>query len=370
MNVLCIPTVGDELILGQDITVNVVREHRNTKFLSSYAIETGCECNEHNTPVTLIKNTVLKVDRIYLRKGAGDFDSLTFILKSHPKYKKLKGRFFVSLEQLQGLKFTYPAKEPESEKSGKDVVNQLAKDAHKEYQKQNPGALEWESRGFVADRVLKSLEQYPVLETFTLDLNVTKKLKSFESGLLNVNLDNMDDNESVTVCGSSLKVRLAKEYIGEIQSAIEKLSDTDVNKGCNSFINDCDELIDRIVEIQVVQINKDTVYLVKQHGASRFSEDITSNLKMLAHEFGHPFNGFYYKNDQLLSLKGSISNLEYTKELISMNDGVVVKDHKALLGISVDDAIDDEFVVLQDSKGSIHPSLKKSLIKLRKEIKK
>ncbi len=47
--------------------------------------------------VTLPAGTVLSIDRIYIRKGVGDFDSVTFFIKDCPDKslapKKMKGKF-------------------------------------------------------------------------------------------------------------------------------------------------------------------------------------------------------------------------------------------------------------------------------------
>ncbi len=55
-------------------------------------------------PVTLPENTVLTIDRIYLRKGKGEFDSITFVLnKPKAPGKKKVGpmvRFWVRLDDV------------------------------------------------------------------------------------------------------------------------------------------------------------------------------------------------------------------------------------------------------------------------------
>jgi hypothetical protein len=56
------------------------------------------------TEITIPKDSILKVDRIYIRKGAGDYSSVTFYIESIPgiKFKK-KIRFFTSLRDVNNI---------------------------------------------------------------------------------------------------------------------------------------------------------------------------------------------------------------------------------------------------------------------------
>lgn len=93
-----IPTVGDEITLAADWTFSLYNEYRNegmikftfpgaefdwklTKLPSGEVSQYGSKMAE----VVLPKGAVLKIDRIYIRKGAKDYDSVTFILQSIPK---------------------------------------------------------------------------------------------------------------------------------------------------------------------------------------------------------------------------------------------------------------------------------------------
>lgn len=54
--------------------------------------------------VTIPKDSILKVDRIYIRKGASDFSSVTFYLESIPGVKmKNKIRFFANLTDVNDI---------------------------------------------------------------------------------------------------------------------------------------------------------------------------------------------------------------------------------------------------------------------------
>ncbi len=115
MRQMFIPTIGFQFYLGQDWTFTLHRESRNTDLFDALGVITESQkvWNERFEPrmgwdrdkmkisddeyiaaanewreirdkldntvqVTLPVETLLKVDRIYIRKGASDFDSITF----------------------------------------------------------------------------------------------------------------------------------------------------------------------------------------------------------------------------------------------------------------------------------------------------
>ena len=61
-------------------------------------------------PVTLLKDTVLKVDRIYIRKGISEYSSITFYVWSKPgpvaaNASKKKSRFWAKLADCNNIQF-------------------------------------------------------------------------------------------------------------------------------------------------------------------------------------------------------------------------------------------------------------------------
>ena len=84
---LYIPAIGDELRLTADWTFNLYDEGRNfslLKFLNDpRADDTKDTWSGRLTaqPSTIPAGAILKVDRIYIRKGKNDFDSITFFWK-------------------------------------------------------------------------------------------------------------------------------------------------------------------------------------------------------------------------------------------------------------------------------------------------
>ena len=133
-----IPDVGFKMTLTSDWTFDLIREYRNTSLwdllvnavdeeaaVKAYdermwefnakveeAIEQGItviQIEEVKMPfvsVTLPVGTELSVDRIYIRKGASDYSSVTFNVLSIPNVKK-KGRvrFFARLDDVNNLEY-------------------------------------------------------------------------------------------------------------------------------------------------------------------------------------------------------------------------------------------------------------------------
>ena len=134
--ILCMPTVGQKVRVldGQEWKFKLYSEYRNYgawEYFSeksghrfemersgwhcdfeidgyenyrAYRDEHGEEPPRRHLPVTLPAESVLTIDRIYLRKGAGEFDSLTFILNG-AKIPGKKGanarvRFWVKLDDV------------------------------------------------------------------------------------------------------------------------------------------------------------------------------------------------------------------------------------------------------------------------------
>lgn len=154
---LHIPDIGDHLRLEEDWTFRLHNERRNDGFITLLGLDQSPEIvaakrrseaaeakfrslkrgdpgydeaygeflkfSPHRRvkidwPVTLPKGTVLKVDRVYIRKGASDFSSLTFYVIDTPLFSKntksagaggkksLKKRFFASLADVNKMTVT------------------------------------------------------------------------------------------------------------------------------------------------------------------------------------------------------------------------------------------------------------------------
>lgn len=123
---LFIPALGSKFVLTKPWTFKLHDEYRNTKFWKAVHGEADKEVfyygyggGGYNTspvptatattkafktakpiPTTFPKGTVLWLERIYIRKGAGDFDSMSFRITKGGLVPA--GRFWVKLEDING----------------------------------------------------------------------------------------------------------------------------------------------------------------------------------------------------------------------------------------------------------------------------
>ncbi len=115
-----VPSIGDELWLSRDWKFTLYKETRNQKFFHEHlelvepyegrfidldddhpAVILRNTYTAYGAVITLPTGTQLVVDRIYIRKGKSQYDSITFKLKDHPK--GLEGRFWVKLEDANTI---------------------------------------------------------------------------------------------------------------------------------------------------------------------------------------------------------------------------------------------------------------------------
>ncbi len=109
MKQLLILDIGQRLVLAEDWTFELYGESRNATFLKFLDVKEFTnyytQRNEHWT-VTLKAGTVLGVDRVYIRRTAKDFSSVTF------NYVGVKGkgrlRFWAKLADVNNIRFTEP----------------------------------------------------------------------------------------------------------------------------------------------------------------------------------------------------------------------------------------------------------------------
>lgn len=100
---LYIPSVGDQLKLTADWQFQLYNEHRNSTLMEIVGDDRkvcyGPGSSSWGTaPCVIPAGEILKVDRIYIRKGKGDFDSITFLWKGQKtvaRTEKKQGRRLV-----------------------------------------------------------------------------------------------------------------------------------------------------------------------------------------------------------------------------------------------------------------------------------
>lgn len=124
--ILCIPTIGDKVRVrdGQEWTFHLIAEQRNYRAIDyfhpgqrddgyyhcfdlppgvsyyDYFSKHGQQPERKKWLITISEGTVLTIDRIYLRKGKDEFNSITFILNKPPGKKGPMVRFWVRLDEV------------------------------------------------------------------------------------------------------------------------------------------------------------------------------------------------------------------------------------------------------------------------------
>lgn len=81
---LFIPEIGSEIRLSVDWTFPLYNEDRNhtlMEFVNDPRPRTYISWGDTSLPCTIPNGTILRVDRVYIRKGQSDFSSLTFLWK-------------------------------------------------------------------------------------------------------------------------------------------------------------------------------------------------------------------------------------------------------------------------------------------------
>jgi len=114
-----IPTIGTELILLAPWTFTLHAEHRNHALWKLYDPELKDYHGDSTMVIRFPAGTHMKVARIYIRNGQKDYDSVTFsVIKcpaKTPEGKKIKGRFWAKLHDVNRAIVRFEAGMPLSE---------------------------------------------------------------------------------------------------------------------------------------------------------------------------------------------------------------------------------------------------------------
>jgi hypothetical protein len=93
MRQLYIPSVGDRIRLTADWEFDLYCEYRNSTLVEVLGLLTGGGGRNLDViKASIPSGEVLKIDRIYIRKGSGDFDSITFMwegMSTQPRIEDL-----------------------------------------------------------------------------------------------------------------------------------------------------------------------------------------------------------------------------------------------------------------------------------------
>ena len=110
---LFVPVVGSKLKLLNNTDVTLKYAGQNTRFIEKMM---GDELPLKNKTITLTlpAGMLLVVDRVYIRQGNGaDFNSLTFKVDACEKSGIPKGRFFLSVDEVNTLDVDIVTAKPE-----------------------------------------------------------------------------------------------------------------------------------------------------------------------------------------------------------------------------------------------------------------
>lgn len=106
---LYIPEIGDQLKLTSDWRFKLNDERRNKSLIEHLGFKYS---DYKSTDVTLPADTVLQIDRIYIRQGLSEFSSISFYVKSTNNKGGYFGRpstlrFWASLKDCNNIEFVH-----------------------------------------------------------------------------------------------------------------------------------------------------------------------------------------------------------------------------------------------------------------------
>lgn len=105
------PTIGTKLNLNAEWKFRLYQEYRNRGLVAAlkitdFIIDGAGYYRQQYQTVTLSPGTILRIDRVYIRQGQSEFDSITFIIVETPM-QELKGkkrlRFWAKIKDINGI---------------------------------------------------------------------------------------------------------------------------------------------------------------------------------------------------------------------------------------------------------------------------
>lgn len=104
---LYVPEIGNILKLTQDWKFKLYQEYRNKSLMDYFGITyTSSRETQEFTEVSIPSGSLLKVDRVYIRKGLHEYSSISFYVElPNQKGKPQKCRFWASLQDCNNIYF-------------------------------------------------------------------------------------------------------------------------------------------------------------------------------------------------------------------------------------------------------------------------
>lgn len=245
------PSLGANISLSEDWEIDLYNEHRNNTFVQTCKTVLGAKIKEQDylkvNKVVIPKNSVLTFDRIYLRKGVADYDSVTFTIQ-HPEFKKLKGRFWVKLTDVNKIEY-----DDFTQISPNEIVKKLDKALA-----QNKTPLHVSGIDF--SKIITNSGNIEV--KFSIPREEEYKNIKEISSILYVNIERLLKNDFQTPDNINLNIKIRDEINGIVKTKERVLSIKNTNL-IRSMINsntivikDFDTFTDEIVKA----INKKNVH--------------------------------------------------------------------------------------------------------------
>lgn len=177
---LYIPRVGEKIQLTENWSCSIQSEHRNQKIFDALGIKIGNNVHGTVINVTLPKNTILRIDRLYVRAPASDYDSITFTIEESPLPGIEKSRFWVKLREANEIECEKYFQDKEKIKKFGELFSAYAN----ELNISEPEQQVEENKNIILDAITKTTKNY-VLEmkvpTIALVENFISKYKQNKS---------------------------------------------------------------------------------------------------------------------------------------------------------------------------------------------
>ncbi len=111
-----VPEIGDEIRLTADWTFDLFDEYRNETLMQHIGDDRPVayihQKHLESEPCTIPAGSILKIDRIYIRKGNSEFSSITFIWKDKIIPAKIVDDFVTKWDNRVATKIPHQTKVP------------------------------------------------------------------------------------------------------------------------------------------------------------------------------------------------------------------------------------------------------------------